>query len=307
MKSLLSLTIAATLSWMTNLSSINSLQAAELTINYSGLSQEQIATVETWIHSGIGSVELTLSTIPQNTLTIEVMEKSGAREPVPWARVVRGSPIKVELHVDANAKLDEFIQDWTLYHELSHLYLPLLNVNSFWLNEGFATYMQYLVMLRAQIITQAQYLARLESGFKRGGNTTLSHPGKLSEVAADMWQRGAFKRVYWSGAAYFAQIDQALIAQGSDLTQVIELYSRCCLRKYSSGWQLVKQLDRISDSEIFTSHYLQYSQRRDFPSISKQTLQQISLHYSAQAQAQTQSQALTKRPRQSEKSESDLK
>ena len=253
--------------------------AAHLDIKQSGLSKQQAKTVKLWITQGIDAVELTLSPIPMDALTIEVIKNRYAREPVPYAQVERGSPTKVKLQVDANASLQELVDDWTLYHELSHLYLPYLDTPSFWLNEGFATYMQYLTMLRAKVIDPSQYEARMQDGFDRGKARTRSHPGKLSDVADDMWNRGAFTRVYWSGAAYFAEIDRALIAQGTDLTHVIGQYSQCCLRQNSSGWQLVTQLDQISRSKIFTDTYLKYYQRRDFPSISRGTLQKISRHY----------------------------
>ena len=112
--------------------------ATHLDIKQSGLSKQQAKTVKLWITQGIDAVELTLSPIPMDALTIEVIRNRYAREPVPYAQVERGSPTKVKLQVDANASLQELVDDWTLYHELSHLYLPYLDTPSFWLNEGFA-------------------------------------------------------------------------------------------------------------------------------------------------------------------------
>lgn len=125
----------------------------------------------------------------------------------------------------------------------------------------------------------------MQDGFNRGQARTRSHPGRLSDVADDMWNRGAFTRVYWSGAAYFTEVDRALIAQGTDLTYVIGQYSQYCLRQNSSGWQLFTQLDKVSRSKIFTDTYLRYYQRRDFPSISSGTLQKISHHYHSETEA----------------------
>ncbi|AQS40309.1 hypothetical protein Sps_05240 [Shewanella psychrophila] len=112
--------------------------AAQLDIKQRGLSEQQAQTVNLWITHGIDAVEQTLSPIPMDSLTIEVVRKRYAKEPVPYAQVDRGSPTKVKLQVNANASLEDFVNDWTLYHELSHLYLPYLDTPSFWLNEGFA-------------------------------------------------------------------------------------------------------------------------------------------------------------------------
>ncbi|QDO82310.1 hypothetical protein FM037_02460 [Shewanella psychropiezotolerans] len=105
--------------------------ATQLDIKHSGLSKQQAKTVNLWITQGIDAVEQTLSPIPMDSLTIEVVRKRYAREPVPFAQVDRGSPTKVKLQVDANASLQEFVDDWTLYHELSHLYLPYLDTPHF--------------------------------------------------------------------------------------------------------------------------------------------------------------------------------
>ncbi|MCL1137015.1 hypothetical protein [Shewanella pneumatophori] len=146
--------------------------------------------VKLWVDHGLDAVSKTLGPLPQKRIEIEVIQQRNAREPVPFAEVIRDNPIKVKLTVDAFATLDDFIEDWTLYHELSHLYLPYLDYPSFWLTEGFATYMQYVVMLNSQIINRQSFIERMRDGFIRGANQIKKHPGRLADVADDMWQRG---------------------------------------------------------------------------------------------------------------------
>lgn len=259
---------------------VRPLLAVELMFDYqSRFSAEQKKQLKTWLEQGKQAVENSIAPIPQQQLKVTLVQQKTRTEVVPWGQIVRGNPDSVKLHVSDRASLYALTNDWTLYHELSHLYLPYLDYPSFWLNEGFATYMQYIVMYQAGLLSRKRFIARVKAGFERGRRKTLTKPGKLNRVSADMWRLRAHKRVYWTGAAYFLEADLALQQRSNKLANVIAAYSDCCRRDNSSGIYLARQLDRLSDSKIFSQLFNQYRERTDFPVVTNEQLEKIADFY----------------------------
>lgn len=244
-----------------------------------GFEQTEKDVVERWLKQGAKSVEQTIAPFPQSYLKFILIQQWSWREVVPWGQVIRGNPDTVKLHISSTATYQRLVDDWTLYHELSHLYLPYLDYPSFWLNEGFATYMQYIVMYQAKLLTREQFIERMAAGFERGYRKTLSKPGKLKDVSDDMWQRRAHKRVYWSGAAFFLEADLILHSQGSSLAEVIKKYVACCRVAESYGQILVQEFDRLAGKQVFSKLFKQYAEREDFPIIKREQLEQLADNY----------------------------
>ncbi len=261
------------------ISSFGIAYGAEVEIDMGNSPLNEHKKMQQWITGGIQAVELSLGTMPGRNIAIELVTQPFANEPVPFAQVIRGRTNKVRLQINTGWSLQDFVGDWTLYHELSHLYIPYLDYPSFWLNEGFATYMQNIVMLQSQVIDKAAFINKLQAGLARGRLNTLSQPGKLSMVSNDMWRKHAYMRVYWSGAAYFAEVDALLLQRGSSLSQVVAQYSQCCLTAKSSGSALTQQFDKVAGTNIFYSTFVQYAARTDFPQITTEQLDTIVHHY----------------------------
>ncbi|PKH57024.1 hypothetical protein CXF83_14445 [Shewanella sp. Choline-02u-19] len=254
----------------------------EVLIQQSHIEKAQLQKMKHWLENGVKVVELTLGPMPADRLNVELVKKSFASEPVPFAQVIRGDPNKVKLQVNPTWPLQNFVDDWTLYHELSHLYLPYLNYSAFWLNEGFATYMQNVSMLNGGVIDKKAFMQKVLAGLERGRKNTLLRPGKLSDVSADMWRQHAYMRVYWTGTAFFVEVDLLLMQQGSSLAAVVGKYSQCCLAQESTGEALMQQLDAIADTRLFYQTYRRYIDRQDFPMIKAEQLQRLARYYSSQ-------------------------
>ena len=87
-----------------------------------------------------------------------------------------------------------------------------------------------------------------------------------------MWQQGAQQRVYWSGSAFFIEAELALQQQGQSLTQLIKRYNECCYSSKTTAKKLVTTFDQLSRSAIFSTLYARYTQRTDFPDITREQL-----------------------------------
>lgn len=242
------------------------------------LDREQQKNVQIWLAQGVFAVEASIAKLPQRSLKFSVF-KHNSSHPVPWGQIIRGQPDTVKLYIGQQASLNAMVNDWTLYHEISHLFLPYLDYSSFWLSEGFATYMQYLIMYQAGLLTREKLIERLQAGFKRGEENAKQKPGKLKDVSNNMWNLKAYRRVYWSGAAFFLEAELALKAKGKSLSEVIAAYVDCCHRENSSGISLIKNFDRLGQANIFLPLYKQYAERTDFPKITKQQLETIAELY----------------------------
>ncbi|MBQ4832261.1 hypothetical protein J8L70_03315 [Pseudoalteromonas sp. MMG010] len=247
--------------------------ALEATLhNLSSLSQAGQQKITLWINQSIEKTQNTLGPLKQTQLPIYLKPRYVAFEPVPWAKVKRTNPDGLELHIDRYASLNAFTRDWTLYHELSHLYLPLLPYTGFWLSEGFASYMQNVIMRDNQVITQAEFVQRLNAGFERARLQTKTKQQPLNKLSADMWRQRAQQRVYWSGAAYFVEVDLLLRQQNKTVAQVIASYQLCCRPARSTAKQFISSLDKLSKSNVFSLLYNKYNKRTDFPTITKEQL-----------------------------------
>ena len=231
--------------------------------------------IHQWITFAIDATQAQLGPLEANSYAFEIEAKWLANEPVPWAQINRSKPNRVVLTIDRFAELEELKHDWTLYHELAHLYLPLTEANSIWLNEGFATYMQQHIMLKQGLLNQMQYFERIRAGLKRGEIQTRRIKGTLSEVADNMWQLNAYQRVYWSGAAYFIEAEIALLKRKTSLSKIILACTPCVQSSETlTGIELVTLLDRYSQSQIFSQLYFKYRTKTHFPVITDAQIKQ---------------------------------
>ncbi|WMN60194.1 hypothetical protein NI389_01860 [Pseudoalteromonas xiamenensis] len=249
-------------------------------ITWEGLntfSESQQSTMRNWVHFGLKTNQTVLGDLKIHNLHIDFKGLYFATEPVPWAFVKRENVEAIELHVYRYASLERLKKDWTLYHEIVHLYHPRFATEHFWISEGLATYLQNIIMMKANIITKQEFRSRLSAGFERGKQSTRKHIGKLSSISDEMWSTKAYQRVYWSGAAFFLEADLALREKNNKtLVEVIQNYQNCCRKKSDSAAHFIEALDAISQSAIFSTLFAKYRNRQDFPIVSAEQIRQVS-------------------------------
>ncbi len=243
-----------------------------LTIEFEGnKSQRKQGEVTSWLNDALSHTQEALGPLKQKELTVALSFDYLTQELVPWGEVKRGETLndnQIHLTLCGYCRVPEMRRDWTVYHELAHLYIPKLDPAHAWLNEGFATFMQYRIMKNAGVISPGYYFGAIKGGFQRGRIDTRKHPGPLNAVSKTYWQTGAHKRIYWTGAAFYFELDAYLKQKGMHVEDVIKAYQKEHNENALNGRDFIQTLAKISGEAEVINLYLRYHSRADFPDIS---------------------------------------
>jgi hypothetical protein len=223
-----------------------------------------------WIREAASAVSTLYGRFPLPAPQVIVVPVGHRGEAVPWAQVQRGGGAAAHFYVDQFRPLEEFRDDWTATHELSHMLLPFVTRDDAWLSEGFASYYQNVLRARAGMIAPALAWEKLYAGFRRGRRDADGET--LAEASRDMNRDGAYMRVYWSGAAMALLADVGLRAQSrgeQSLDTVLEGLADCCLPSYRT-WtarELLARLDELAGQGLFTELYRRHVDSPEFPDL----------------------------------------
>jgi predicted metalloprotease with PDZ domain len=201
-------------------------------------------------------------------LQVIVAQTPRGRGPVPWAYVSRGGGSAVHLFVAPQRGKQAFFDDWSVVHEMAHLFFPYVAGRDAWLFEGLPTYLQNVLMARDGAISSEEAWRRMAAGFRRGARIS---PGlSLSRVAERMSHGGNYLRVYWAGAAAMLAADLQLrsLSTGSQsLDTALASLSQCCLqdnRRWSAR-ELIEKLDQLTATTVFSDLWHQQIETGEFP------------------------------------------
>jgi len=233
---------------------------------------EQQTKLEIWLNAAGEAIALVHGELPRPVIRI-AMQPYPASTAVPFARVLRQDPQGVLFYINPDRPLEEFISDWTAYHELAHLFIPYPGMPDIWFSEGLASYYQNIVQYRAGLLTEAQARQKLLDGFERGRLESQHAALTLTQLSEEMRERHAYMRVYWSGALYFLEADLALRdatrsdQQFNSLDAVLHEYGNCCVRTTGrrTGRQIAAEFDRIARTSLFVPLYDNYAASLEIP------------------------------------------
>lgn len=179
--------------------------------------------------------------------------RDGAREPVPWANTWRNGQQAIHFHVDPSYPKEDFLADWTAPHEFAHLFLPYLGRANAWAAEGFASYLQYVLMVELGVITLGEAELRRGARMNRAQARLAQSPEPLPMHMDKLRARRDYPAFYWGGAVFWERIDAGLREQEQSLQFVIRSFLDCCRMRADSFSTLVSTLDKVSASTIFSA------------------------------------------------------
>ncbi len=224
-----------------------------------------------WLRATATDVTLTYGRFPNPSAQVIVIPISegrwGSDRAVPFGRVIRDGGETIELFVNHNRPINDFLGDWTATHEFSHLMLPYVGREQRWISEGFAQYYQNVLLARSGAYDQAEAWQKLHAGLARG---RASRPELSPNEAAARGVRGARMKVYWAGAAIAMMADVALRERSNNretLDIALERLQACCLpsARVWTGPELFATLDTLVDEPLFVSLYRRYADTIGFP------------------------------------------
>ncbi len=222
-----------------------------------------------WVREAAAAVLAVRDTFPQPDPQVLLVPTGGGGEAVPFARVVRGGGVALQFFVDPARPLAEYRADWTATHEFSHLLLPYVRRSDAWMSEGLASYYQNVLRARDGRLSAAVAWRNLYKGFMRGIRATSGRYTLADEAGAGDWRRNTM-RVYWGGAAYWLLADIELRRQSAgrlSVDRALTGLAECCMDpgRLWSAREMASQLDRITDTTVFSELYEEQIRDRNFP------------------------------------------
>jgi hypothetical protein len=213
-----------------------------------------------WLETAFGAVRTVSSDYPVARLAVRLKAVDDADEAVVFGRVRRSAIPALEFYVDPEADFDELVADWRGFHEAAHLLIPFPGNRDIWFTEGLASYYQYLLQARAGVMTEEQAWTALVRGFQRGVDDPAGVGRDLRSLSPRMWRLNAFRRVYWTGAAFFLNVDVRLRQESGgrhSLDATLAEFHRCCMSR-RTDWDaraLIQQLGELSVPAIWRQEY----------------------------------------------------
>ena len=221
-----------------------------------------------WIEQAALALTTIYGVFPVPELQVIIAPTPRGSKPVPWAYVSRGGGSAVHLFIQPQHTESEFMRDWSVVHEMSHLFLPYLEWGDAWLAEGLPTYFQTVAMARGGLTSPEEAWRRMYMGFDSAKDVGSEYT--VYEASRRIGKRGLYRRVYWGGAAYMLAADLRLREHGDGspaLAAALTEIRRCCLNG-SYRWSaddLIAKLDAASGTDVFSELIDEQLKARPFP------------------------------------------
>ena len=224
--------------------------------HFSSVEQKKI---ESWLGRVLYACDSKLGTYPFNT-HLYIYKHNNAAEPVPWAHTRRYQKQSVHFYIDPEYTLEDFLTDWTAPHEISHLSLPYLGSENAWFAEGYASYMQYQIMLWMGVMTEQEVKAKYQEKLtmlKRN----YSSQTDVKTIALEMKRQNRYPEMYWGGSTYFMILDQMLQKEGTNLPSLMQEYLNCCRNSDESLSDVLQSWDKLLGNDLASNLHQKFTTR----------------------------------------------
>ncbi len=221
---------------------------------------------ESWFHQWAEDVFMVAAGVhgatPGDQVTLIIVPVPMLSGTVPWAHVRRGGGSHVIAYVREHVDATALYADWTLYHEMTHLYHPYLHSGGRWISEGFASYFQNIYLARSAHMTPEAAFDRLLAGIERGQSEN-------EERGYRPVTEGGRMRTYWTAAALALDADVRMSRDGAGQTLAAAIGRFAAARmpqQYS--WHprdYLVALDAELDQPLLVSLYDDYRRDRYLP------------------------------------------
>jgi len=254
-----------------NAETINNSQNIDVQF-HSKISSERKEIIRRWINHSSDALKLVYGELPVDHFITKIKSSKRNSGVVPWGEVSRNYPPEVTLVINPTSTLNELKADWTIYHEFSHLLIPYDAGDARWFSEGLASYYQNIIQARAGMFNENKMWLKLYQGFERGRKESNYNHQKLSYLSDNIDQNHSYMRIYWSGALYWLKADIALrkLNPHYSLDKALHQLQKCCFDRYLSAAEITKQLDKLTNSTIFTSLFAEFSKSYSLPAYIKE-------------------------------------
>jgi len=235
---------------------------------HSSISSEKKHILHQWINHSSNALKSVYGELPVDHFITTIKASKRNAGVVPWGEVSRSIPPEVTLVINSASTLNELKADWTVYHEFSHLLIPYDAGDARWFSEGIASYYQNIIQARSGMFSENKMWQKLYDGFERGRKETSYNHQKLSYLSDHIDKNHNYMRIYWSGALYWFKADVALrkLNTGYSLDKALYQLHKCCFDRYLTVNEITEQLDKLTNSSIFTTSFIKFSKSYALPS-----------------------------------------
>lgn len=153
----------------------------------------------------------------------------------------------------------EYINDWIIPHEISHLSIPALPYKNKWFFEGFATYMSREIMVSMGVLNEVEKDSINAFRINDVRDYFISN-STIEFVADSLMKKHIYPPVYWVGANYMVELNDLLEKETDfNLCASIKEYQHCCFKNSMSIESFMQKLDEVTSSNLFTVSYNNYT------------------------------------------------
>lgn len=239
----------------------------QITIYYkNAFNDSERKLVYQWLQQVTSALTTVYGELPINDFSINIKRSTNRNSPVSWGHVERGEPTNVLLVVNPDLGYNKLINDWTAFHELSHLLLPYRGYGNIWFSEGLATYYQNIIQARSGLLNETEMWQKIVDGFERGKKQQQWNHINLAEVSNKLRETRQFMRVHWSGVYYWLSAEIQLQKNGKgSLDNALKQLKACCESRSMSAHAITEKLDSLTESQIFLPLFNKFSNSYTIP------------------------------------------